>query len=483
MKKSKLLILLLIFCFTLSLGFLNSSMVTAGDEAEIYNLKTATRTASAVVSWNTDASFYSEIYYGESEDYGAKIKGYKVTDWHVYEITGLTSGTTYYYRAVIKDRYGKELDDKTGSFSTGGTQPASRVFKPYFYLNFNGNLYSQNNQFPTELYKPNGFKFVEPSIWQGALEVQDSGSYAKYSVEKMFNAGYGTVMVWVRIESFSRDMTIWETNDQRYGLYFEAGRTYSKIIARAGYDSDDDKGQEAIYFIKTSGTGADVWRSGVWHHLAMVWQGKLSGTVKLYFDGEKRAEGHYSNGGGASTFMVGNNYSHNEPWRYGQIDDFKMYDWDLGSTDVRNEYRWLNLNQEKDVIKGQVAGYTLRYFKDGKLIKVYDWPEIYVLSHGQRIHISDLSAMDRLQGWDRVNLVTQDELDQYPDGGTFYTWSRFPDGTMLKGMDKTVYWVWDGEKRAIANETVFHRYQNDWFDIVNVSESELGSYTTGFTYY
>jgi len=94
-----------------------------------------------------------------------------------------------------------------------------------------------------------------------------------------------------------------------------------------------------------------------------------------------------------------------------------------------------------------------------------------------------LNALKRYKSHPIITDASYDEADQFTTAGEFYSWSRYPDGTLLKGSNKTVYWLWDNEKRPIADESVFNRYGNDWADIITVSDAELNSYSTGFTYY
>ncbi|MFH1457407.1 MAG: hypothetical protein ABIF17_04865, partial [Patescibacteria group bacterium] len=125
----------------------------------------------------------------------------------------------------------------------------------------------------------------------------------------------------------------------------------------------------------------------------------------------------------------------------------------------------------------------IRKFSYGKLFKTPDSKVFVVTRDNQVLHISDLNALKRFKSHPVITDASYDELDQYTNAGEFYAWSRYPDGTLLKGSDPTVYWVWDNEKRPIADESVFNRYGNDWSDVITVSDSELGSYPTGFTYY
>ena len=479
----KILILILILSL-LTLGFSFGSKQAAA-KAKLYNLRIWTYTNSAAFNWYTGGSYYSELHYGTTDKYGYKIDRSQLADWHSYEIKGLFPGTKYYYKIVLRKQLNAGALETVaeGTFITQGYQTPLRVFKPYFFLNFNKDFYSQSYQYPAEILNSTGLKFVQPAVWQGkSLQVKAKNSHLTYSCQPMFNAGYGTVMAWVRLEKFDKDMVIWQTDDSRYALYFQHGRNWNRIVARAGWDEkrSGETGQEAKYYFKTSGNNKNVWQPGEWHMLAMVWQGKLNGTVKLYIDGEMRAKATYSNGGGCGSFMVGNNYRHNMNWSNGQIDDLKLFDWDLDSTSVRNEYKNYQWNQKQN-LSGRVAGAHIRWFKDGKLLKAPDG-KIYVISRGKRLHISNPSALKRYGSHSIIN-ATWDEIGQYENDGQFTAWSKFPDGTLLKVYGRpTVYWVWNAKAGAILNQQVFAKYGNVWQDVVEISQNEFNLYPQGPLY-
>jgi len=473
--KIKLLAWFLIFPVTLATGLI-TTQTKAQDK--IYNLNVYEYSDHATINWYTDSPYLNEIYYGESTNYSAKIASSVLADWASYELKSLTPGTTYYYKVVAKNKNGLEVANQTGEFSTLGLKPMSRVYKNFFYLNFNSNLYSFNNQYPLEEMNPNGIKFTEPSIWQGALKITDPQSHIIYKADPTFNGGYGTVMAWVRLENLNKDMTIFETADKKYSLYFDSlGDNMGTMVAKAGQD-----GQAKFNFTATSGN-ANTWLPGEWHQIAMTWNGKMNGTVKLYIDGEKRAEAIYTKGGGASSFMVGNNFNHTMNFSNGSIDDFKLFDYDMDSTSLRNEYRWLALNQKKDlIVKPVVAGVNVRNFRIGTLIKYASEPNIYLVGRdNEKYLVSDLDALKRLAPKPIV-LATVAEINQYKDAGKFYAWSRLPEGIMVKNGGSNVYLIWDGQKKLVPNEATFLKYDNKWSDVVNISYDELNEYADGPLY-
>lgn len=447
-------------------------------QSKIYDLKVYEYNDRASLNWYTDGQYVGAITYGQTESYGSTIIKSGTADWHSFELTSLQPGTTYFYKALAKNKADEIVAEYASQLTTLGTKPASQVYKNFIYLNFNNNLYSHNNQYPYEVLNPNSLKFVEPSIWKGALQITDKNSHVIYKADPIFNSGYGTVMVWVRLEKFDKDMTIFETSNGAYALYYDSLTADSgKIVARAGKDG------LASYTFKNTGTGKNTWLPGEWHQITVIWNGKMGGVVKLNIDGEKRAEAHYTKGGGAATFMVGNNYAHTQNFSNGQIDDFKLFDWDMDSTAVRNEYKWLALNQRKDLIKKPaVAGAKVRNFEIGAFIKTIDRDEIYLVGRNmEKIHIANMSAFRRL-GNPEVITATVEELTQFKDGGKFYDWSRLPDGLFVKNGGNDVYLIWNGQKKFVPNEATFLKYGNQWHEIITISQAELDEYADGPMY-
>ena len=469
---------------------LSASMITpasATDWGKIYNLKLYTYNDNFSVNWQTIGQYYSELHYGTDTTYNHKITADKKSDWHSYGVSGLASGTTYYYKILILDYKNHVVSEQTGEVTTTGYKQNLTVYKPYFYANFNNSLYSQSNQFPSEVIKPQGIKFTQPSIWQGnALQITDNNSSVAYSCDPSFNAGYGAVMAWIRITDDNKDMTLFTTDDNSYSIKFEKNSFGGTIVARAGYDKNSD--EEATYTFTTTTISNNFWKLGEWHHVAMVWEGKLNGTIKLYIDGELKDTATFSNGGGCQNFYIGNDKNHRTAWSNGQIDDFKMFNWNLDSTSVRNEYKQTYLNQSKDVISttsttnttttttGSVAGASITYYKNGKLLKD-PFGRVYVITNGQKMHITDMDALKRF-GNNPVIAVSWQAINQYSDtSDKFYTWSKFPAGTLLKSYDNsTIYYLGSDGLHEIPNESVFNKYGNEWIDVVEISQAELTSY-------
>jgi hypothetical protein len=194
-----------------------------------------------------------------------------------------------------------------------------------------------------------------------------------------------------------------------------------------------------------------------------------------------------------TTFRIGSGYENDEDYfGNGKIDEFKIHMWLMSEQNIEDTYYAYNFSPyfEKrgkcysSDIAGQIAGAQdqVREFKFGKLIKTPD-SKVYVITRDEKkLYIENLAALSKF-GTHPIVEATYQEANRYRTEGTFDSKTKYPDATLLKGSDNTIYWIWDGEKRAIANEYVFNRYGNSWSDVITVTDSELKKYATGFVYY
>ena len=326
--------------------------------------------------------------------------------------------------------------------------------------------------------------FNQTGFVGNALKVNSAKSYLQYTCDKTFNSGFGTVTAWVSFDKFDKSSTIWQTNDNRYGLAYEVGNSNDdfdkRIVAWAG--GNDTENMPVVEYILDNKN----WGTNEWHFISLTWEGKFNGNVTLFIDGKRVDTNSYNDSTGCSSFRIGNDY--NEDGKFfsiGRIDEFKLHQWSMNPYHINQNYLAYSNNSlfEKKSSTGQVAGYSIQYFKEGKLLKAPD-NKVFVITQGQKMHIADMQALARYQSHPIIN-VSWEEVNQYKTADEkFYAWSKYPDGTMLKttNSDK-VYWIWDNEKRWIATEDAFVRYKNAWEDIITVSEAELNTFETGHSYY
>ncbi|MBI2542608.1 MAG: hypothetical protein HYW24_00255 [Candidatus Aenigmarchaeota archaeon] len=114
-------ILVFIFLFlsviptVLALSIIPPSSVTATHEL-------------VTITWTTDNSSTTEIEYGKDTTYGTNVTNESMTTSHTVTLTGLSSSTTYYYRAKSRDASGVQAT-ASSSFATTAS-PSSDTTAP-----------------------------------------------------------------------------------------------------------------------------------------------------------------------------------------------------------------------------------------------------------------------------------------------------------------------------------------------------------------
>ena len=345
-----------------------------------------------------------------------------------------------------------------------------------------------NGQKPIRINEIDGLNFFQEGLVGNALKVDRKNSYLEYSCEKNFNPGYGSMTVWVSFDKFNKDAVIWQTNDSRYALYYEVGNRWQdfdkRIVVRAG-GNDAKNYPEAEFILDPAGGALNKWGANEWHFITMTWEGKFDGKVKLYIDGRKVDEADYNDATGCSTFRIGNSYRKNDRMNFsiGKIDEFKLHQWAMPQQYIWQNYMAYSSNSKfgkKGIPEGRVAGANIRALKKGSLVKAPNG-NVYIITNGKKMHVADLNALSRLRP-ERLQNVSWDEINQYEETPEkFYSWSRFPNGSLLKAVgSNTVYYLpASGKLIPILNESVFYKYNNEWKDVITISQAEINTYEIG----
>lgn len=481
----KILIPVLALAMLMTVLPVDLASLDAATSQRIEDVQVRESSTQAIITWETRKKSDITLYYGTNPNFYevTVVSPYSTRD-HRVVLKALDPETTYYFMIVAGD---ETYEDR---FETVGNRPNLIVYQSYFTLLFEDAWKNINGKSPSVIGDPDGLNFNRSGFNGNALKVDRPASYLQYSCDNdVFNAGFGTVSAWVSFDRFDKSAVIWQTNDSRYALYYEVGGANDdfdkRIVARAGGNVDGEY-PEAEYIIDPDGSRLNKWRTNEWHFLTMTWEGKFKGKVRLFIDGRRVDEAQYEDGTGCSSFRIGNNYREdNMFFNIGKLDEVKVHQWAMNNYYVNNTYSAYknspNFGKGGSPESGSVAGYMVRNFRNGDLMKAPDG-KIYVLSRGKKIHIDGSRVLNRYGSHPIIN-VSWDEIGQYEDGGSFFTWSRFPDGTLLKAEgDSDVYWVWNGKKGLIENEEVFYRYGNKWENVVTISRAALSVYRVGPTY-
>ncbi|MFA5076233.1 MAG: hypothetical protein WC480_02330 [Patescibacteria group bacterium] len=123
---------------------------------------------------------------------------------------------------------------------------------------------------------------------------------------------------------------------------------------------------------------------------------------------------------------------------------------------------------------------SMPILKDGTLIKGAAGSQIYVLSNGQKCWITSEAVFLGLgYHWDKIQTISETELNRYTAGADLIITYRHPAGTLIKYQTyPQVFLITaDGQRRHILNETVFLGLGYHWDEIITIPDWE--SYPDG----
>lgn len=123
---------------------------------------------------------------------------------------------------------------------------------------------------------------------------------------------------------------------------------------------------------------------------------------------------------------------------------------------------------------------TTGALQEGWLVKALNDKAVYRIESGKRRPFLSGSVFEaRGYYWSDIVVVNPSTLEAYSLGDTI-TYSRLGDGFLIKSpRHPEVFWTENGQKRHIANESVFAAHAFRWQDIHVISEDEVASYPTG----
>jgi len=117
---------------------------------------------------------------------------------------------------------------------------------------------------------------------------------------------------------------------------------------------------------------------------------------------------------------------------------------------------------------------TLSSIQSGSLVKAADSARVYVISDHAKRWITSAEVFTGLgYNWANIKTVSAAELSVYPEGDPITVTYRHPNGTLLKYQTyPEVYRLENGQRRHIANSTVFTNLGYQWGWIVTVPDWE-----------
>lgn len=101
-------------------------------------------------------------------------------------------------------------------------------------------------------------------------------------------------------------------------------------------------------------------------------------------------------------------------------------------------------------------------------------PEVYVLERGLKRWVPDPETFNNFNfNWQAINAISDTLLGYYPEGDKMSKYDDYPDGSLVKGSGPEVYLVELGKRRWITSPSVFEKYEFQWSNIIQISDSKL----------
>jgi len=107
-------------------------------------------------------------------------------------------------------------------------------------------------------------------------------------------------------------------------------------------------------------------------------------------------------------------------------------------------------------------------------------PEVYVLETGTRHWIPSIEIFNKFNfKWENIKTYSDLIIQNHPQDSDWSSWGDYPDGTLMKGTGPEVYLIELGKKRWIPSLEVFFNNDFGWKYVLNVSDNDLKSFSTG----
>lgn len=129
------------------------------------------------------------------------------------------------------------------------------------------------------------------------------------------------------------------------------------------------------------------------------------------------------------------------------------------------------------------AGVLASSFPDGTLVRAVGHDEVYMLEKGDRRWVASPTVFDSLGlNWDKVRVVDDSSLKNYPEGATINDGRTFPDGALYRADSQPeVYVIENNQRRWISNPDVFSAHGYAWENIHVVRKEFLSGVRAGAT--
>jgi len=145
-----------------------------------------------------------------------------------------------------------------------------------------------------------------------------------------------------------------------------------------------------------------------------------------------------------------------------------------------SRYNWSDI---QDVFSGDLddieTGKNINKLGDGSLVKGTS-EKVYLIEDGKKKWIVDAFTFNhRKYQWENIYQISDEDLNNYPEGENILDTSPYPDGTLVRGSCYKVYLIENGQKKWISSEEVFNARGYKWDKVIVVSNDDLENYPEG----
>jgi len=141
-----------------------------------------------------------------------------------------------------------------------------------------------------------------------------------------------------------------------------------------------------------------------------------------------------------------------------------------------NNFSWSGI---KTISQNDLDNYTSDddvSYPNGTLLKSPDNSAVYLYENGKRkVFFNAKYFLSNGYSWNNIYKIPQEELNQFLLSAN----TKYPDGTLVKGLAPMVYVIQDGQRRPIKTGEVFEGLGLHWSNIIVVSDFELTFYPEG----
>jgi hypothetical protein len=118
----------------------------------------------------------------------------------------------------------------------------------------------------------------------------------------------------------------------------------------------------------------------------------------------------------------------------------------------------------------------LENFSEGTLVRAKDSASVYLITGGKKCLVpNDAIFSSWGYQWSKVVDDSNNNLSRYPEGLAL----KFRDGYLIKGSGSKVYVISESKKRWITSGALFTGLGYQWNKINVISDSDLNSYSDG----